>query len=280
VRCDAWLLLGPPACACALLRDLCQHTCLRKHATSRTSPPPPTHTPPHHHTTTPPLPLRATHSFLNAKPNLEASQEQAQRTHAWRQELSVDSVLLRPCPKFALLCSLLPTYLLTDDSPEGNAVMLMKASVCVCFAGGGGGGGGAGDRANEALWRVLTHSWLAAGPALNVSWCSPQVCGVKDLCDAIFNTREGACARARVVWWGALSGSACRPAALCTRAAPTCVCVCTHVCGTLPAGPRNTRVRRRPGPDHGGGRAQPGADQRVPGAGAGCAVPHRPPHRT
>lgn len=64
--------------------------------------------------------------FINAKPSLEASQEQAQRTNKWRQQMGIDSVLSRPCPKFPLMCRLLPTYLLSDDSPEGHAVFLMK----------------------------------------------------------------------------------------------------------------------------------------------------------
>jgi hypothetical protein len=34
--------------------------------------------------------------------------------------------LQRPCPKFPLMARLLPTYLLSDDSPEGHAVVLMK----------------------------------------------------------------------------------------------------------------------------------------------------------
>lgn len=51
--------------------------------------------------------------------------------------MDVDTVLMRPCPKFPLMCRLLPTYLLSDDSPEGHAVVLMK----VGHPGGGRGGG-------------------------------------------------------------------------------------------------------------------------------------------
>jgi hypothetical protein len=61
--------------------------------------------------------------------------------------MQVDTVLMRPCLKFPLMCRLLPTYLLSDNSPEGHAVVLMKVG------------------------------------------------GVKDLCDAIFQTPEGARAR-------------------------------------------------------------------------------------
>lgn len=57
--------------------------------------------------------------------------------------MDVDTVLMRPCPKFRLMCRLLPTYLLSDNTPEGHAVVLMKVG------------------------------------------------GVKDLCDAIFQTPEG-----------------------------------------------------------------------------------------
>jgi len=64
--------------------------------------------------------------FINAKPTLEASQEQARRTDKWRREMDVDKVLSRPCPKFPLMCRLLPTYLLSDDTPEGDAIVLMK----------------------------------------------------------------------------------------------------------------------------------------------------------
>lgn len=64
--------------------------------------------------------------FINAKSTIEASQEQARRTHKWRLEMDVDTVLMRPCPKFPLMCRLFPTYLLRDSSPEGHAVVLMK----------------------------------------------------------------------------------------------------------------------------------------------------------
>jgi hypothetical protein len=64
--------------------------------------------------------------FINAKSTIEASQEQARRTHNWRQQMDIDTVLMRPCPKFPLTCRLFPTYLLSDRSPEGHAVVLMK----------------------------------------------------------------------------------------------------------------------------------------------------------
>lgn len=43
--------------------------------------------------------------------------------------MDVDTVLMRPCPKFPLMCRLLPTYLLSDDTPEGHAVVLMKVRL-------------------------------------------------------------------------------------------------------------------------------------------------------
>jgi hypothetical protein len=50
------------------------------------------HTPTHtaHTAHTARMPCR----FINAKPTLEASQEQARRTHKWRQQMDVDTVLM------------------------------------------------------------------------------------------------------------------------------------------------------------------------------------------
>jgi hypothetical protein len=64
--------------------------------------------------------------FINAKSTIEASQEQARHTQKWRQQMDVDTVLMRPCRKFPLMVRLFPTYLLSDSSPEGHAVVLMK----------------------------------------------------------------------------------------------------------------------------------------------------------
>ncbi|WIA20652.1 hypothetical protein OEZ85_005030 [Tetradesmus obliquus] len=64
--------------------------------------------------------------FLNAKPTLEASREQAVRTHRWRQRCNVDSVLTRPCDGFEKISATFPTYTLLDNSPDGHAVVLMK----------------------------------------------------------------------------------------------------------------------------------------------------------
>lgn len=64
--------------------------------------------------------------FLNAKPTLAASREQAQRTHRWRVRCSVDTVLQRPCPGFEKISVAFPTYLLLENSPDGHAVMMMK----------------------------------------------------------------------------------------------------------------------------------------------------------
>lgn len=74
---------------------------------------------------------RAQNRFFHAKTTLESAREQAKRTDKWRQKMGVDTVLMRPCPKFPLMCRLMPTYLLADESPEGHAVLLMK--VCVVF---------------------------------------------------------------------------------------------------------------------------------------------------
>jgi hypothetical protein len=66
------------------------------------------------------------HRFLNAKPTLEASREQAVRTHRWRQRCNVDSVLTRPCDGFEKISATFPTYTLLDNSPDGHAVVMMK----------------------------------------------------------------------------------------------------------------------------------------------------------
>jgi hypothetical protein len=70
--------------------------------------------------------------FLNAKPTLEASREQAQRTHRWRQRCNVDSVLTRPCDGFEKISATFPTYTLLDNSPDGHAVVMMKVCVVWC----------------------------------------------------------------------------------------------------------------------------------------------------
>lgn len=44
--------------------------------------------------------------------------------------------LQRPCPKFPLMARLLPTYLLSDDTPEGHAVVLMKVGAACTRCGG------------------------------------------------------------------------------------------------------------------------------------------------
>lgn len=79
--------------------------------------------------------------------------------------MDVDTVLMRPCPKFPLMCRLLPTYLLSDNSPEGHAVVLMKVG------------------------------------------------GVKDLCDAIFQTPEGEAA----LQWLWYSCERCAAASTCNK---------------------------------------------------------------
>lgn len=66
--------------------------------------------------------------FLNAKPTLAASREQAQRTHKWRVRMDVDNVLRKPCPGFEEISTTFPTYTLLNNSADGHAVVMMKVS--------------------------------------------------------------------------------------------------------------------------------------------------------
>lgn len=67
--------------------------------------------------------------FLNAKPTLAASQEQAQRTHKWRVRQDIDNVLRKPCPGFEEISTTFPTYTLLNNSPDGHAVVMMKVGT-------------------------------------------------------------------------------------------------------------------------------------------------------
>lgn len=63
--------------------------------------------------------------FINAKPTLEASRQQALATDEWRRKRDVDNVFKRPAPMFGTIEKMLPFYSL-GLTPEGHAVVYQK----------------------------------------------------------------------------------------------------------------------------------------------------------
>eukprot|EP00878_Enallax_costatus_P017539 GHUV01018424.1.p1 GENE.GHUV01018424.1~~GHUV01018424.1.p1 ORF type:complete len:491 (+),score=185.01 GHUV01018424.1:369-1841(+) len=67
--------------------------------------------------------------FLNLNSSIQAACTQAQRTHKWRAKMHIDNILSKPCPWYSQVLAALPTYLLAENTEDGNAVVLTEVRL-------------------------------------------------------------------------------------------------------------------------------------------------------
>lgn len=113
--------------------------------------------------------------------------------------MDVDSVLTRPCLAFETISAALPTYILSEDSPDGHAVVLMKVRCCAGRCRAVWLASAIASTAMGAAACLLLHLRAAAAAAASnapavLPHCAGarlQVGGIKGLCDAVFNPPPG-----------------------------------------------------------------------------------------